>query len=238
MKVVYTQQAKSQTDSPTDFVTFMNQQTRWGKSYFREIFYSLACLDRQNFWLGWELFYRTFYFFLVSFWAMYLLYFADIKTQATALLVMTGFGILRTLFGVIIMRDARFLFFTLYSYIYFFIIIPTKITALLTMRETGWGTRGSFAGELKRFFGTIVAIIWLLAVLCGVAFTIYKNPSFNWADWNYRFAFIALIVYISYLVSCLVAYGVLQKCGFLSNPTQKWLNIDIDGQWERSTYSI
>lgn len=252
MRVVYTQRATCQTDSPTDFISFMNQQTRWSKSYFREIFYSLACLDRQNFWLGWELFYRTLYFFLVSFWAMYLLYFASIKTQAIALITMTAFSIVRTLFGVIIMRDARFLFFTLYVFIYFFMIIPTKITALLTMRETGWGTRGTFAGELKRFTSTIVAIIWFLAVLGGVALTIYRNYTFQWSLWNYRFAFITLMVYLVYIISCLVAYFMLQRLQLLRTQTLDWLrvertereklaidsNLSIGEQWEKTKFIL
>ncbi|NBP58923.1 hypothetical protein EBU71_20735 [bacterium] len=222
-RVVYTQYAIGHTDTPVSYVKYLNQQTRWGKSYFREIFYTFACIENQSLWIGWELFYHSLYFFLLMAWSMYILWFTNIRTMSIAVLVMTGFGIVKSIYGVVITKDFRYLFFHLYSYVYYFILIPSKLTALMTMRDGGWGTRGKFIANFNSYFSTIVAVLWSCVLTSAFAYNISRNKDFLWDNYNYRFSFIAFMSYVGFMITSLIAYYVCQYCGVLDTPVYKKL---------------
>lgn len=225
-RVIYTQYAVGHTDTPESYVKYLNQQTRWGKSYFREILFTFACIDKQSVWIGWELFFNTFYFFLLMFWMMYLLWFSSIKTMTFSILIMTGFAIIKSTYGVILTRDFRYIFFYLYSYIYFFVVIPSKITALLTMRDGGWGTRGKFEANFKAYLSTIVAFVWFLVLATGFGYNISKHYMFHWASSDYKFAFIGFLSYIGFICVTLLVYFVCQYIGKLDTTVYKTLTED------------
>lgn len=217
-RVIYTRHAIGYTDTPPSFWVYLNQQTRWGKSYFREIFFTMKAIDRQSIWIGWELFYHTFYFFLLLFWTMMLLWLTSIRTKTFAVLLMTSFGVLKSIYGFVASEwDVRFLFFHLYGYIYFFVIIPSKIAALLTMRDGGWGTRGTYLSSLTNHLNKLVVFAWVAVLGAGTGYAIYNNRVFLWDNEDYRFAFIGFMSYVCFLSISLATYMILQWRGVLDN---------------------
>lgn len=222
-RVIYTRHAIGYTDTPPSFWVYLNQQTRWGKSYFREIFFTLNAIDRQSIWIGWELFYHTFYFFLLLFWSMMLLWLTSIRTKVFAVLLMTAFGIIKSLYGFVITRESRFLFFHLYSYIYFFVIIPSKIAALLTMRDGGWGTRGTYLSSLTNHLNKVVLFAWVGVLGAGFGYTVANNHVFDWNNWDYKFAFSGFMAYVGFFCLSIVSYLLCQWKGVFDNDVFKSL---------------
>lgn len=222
-KVIYTQYAVGHTDTPAGYVKYLNQQTRWGKSYFREIFFTIGCLDKQSLWIGFELFYHAIYFFLLMFWTMYLLWFTNNYTKAFAIIIMTGFGIIKSIYGYVLTKDFRYLFFFLYSYVYYFVIIPSKITALLTLRDGGWGTRGKLVGNIKSYMSTIVAFLWFAVLCAGFGYSVHDDITFDWSSYRYRFSFLSILIYSTFMVITMIVYSLLQRMGKLDTNVYKIL---------------
>lgn len=234
-RVIYTQYAVGHTDTPESYVKYLNQQTRWGKSYFREIFYTFKCIDKQSIWIGWELLYHTLYFFLLMFWTMYLLWFTNINTMAFAILIMTAFGLFKSVYGVVMSRDPRFMFFFLYSYVYYFVLIPSKIAALLTMMDSGWGTRGTFVASFNSYFSTIISCIWFLVLSAGFGYNIYKSHEFNWYDTSYRFAFLTFMSYLAFLGITMIIYIICQYNGKLETEVYRKLKKERADEMKENT---
>lgn len=223
-KVVYTPTAVGYTDTPYSFERYLVQQTRWSKSFFREFFFTIGCIHKHFIWMGYELVYHFAYFFLLIYWVIHLLYFANVKTQIIAVFVTTTMSIIRAGYGAIRAKDWKFLLFNLYSYVYYFVIIPAKMMALLTMWDISWGTRG---GDTKSSMLTILGskfktyftlIAWTCASAGGFAYSLYLSHDFVLDDYTYRVGFIGAMVYIGYILANVICYYTLHFTGISHTP--------------------
>jgi cellulose synthase/poly-beta-1,6-N-acetylglucosamine synthase-like glycosyltransferase len=146
--VKYDSKAHAVTRVPTKIVTFLKQQVRWNKSYYRELLWTMRIFFRNP---------RRFH--------PYILYDLTIQTILPLMLVGTlGYAVFRALtespvillyylimvFGVALLRtayiftrskDITMLYFPVYSLLHIFLLIPARIYALLSMQKTHWGTR-------------------------------------------------------------------------------------------------
>ena len=93
-------------------------------------------------------------------------------------------------------------------------MIPARITAMLTMYDVSWGTRGSNGTSsigsrvwlwMKQF---LVMFLWWGCVLAGAAYSIYENWYFQWDSLAYRFALAGISAYILFIVLMLMAYSL------------------------------
>ena len=214
-KVIYTPYAVGHTDTPYSYERYLIQQTRWSKSYFREFFFTIGCIHKHFIWMGYELIYHFTYFFLLIYWMIHLFYFANIKTQIMAVFVTTAMSLVRSLYGVIKTRDLKFILFNLYSYVYFFIIIPAKIMALLTMWDISWGTRGQTSSDgivstiLQKMNTYFTVIMWFSFSAGGFLYSLYYSKNFEFEKEYYRVAFIGICAYILYIIVNVGAYYIL-----------------------------
>ena len=148
------------------------------------------------------------------YWSLYILYFGSIQQQSLALLITLIMSILKSLYGVYITKNKYYIFFFLYSYIYYLIIIPTKIHALITIWDMGWGTRGKKTTFLKSYWSIFV---WYCTLIIGFIYSIYKNDKFN-IDYNYyRLSFSILISYIIFISLTILIEFILRYKKFLTN---------------------
>lgn len=214
-KVVYTPLAVGYTDTPYSFVRYLVQQIRWSKSFFREFFFTIGCVHKHFIWMGYELVYHFVYFFLLMYWMIHLLYTANIKTQAIAIMVTTGMSIVRAGYGALRTGDIRFLMFNLYTYVYYFVILPSKVTALLTMWDISWGTRGaSTAGRVVEAVKTFSALLaWVGVNVGGFAYTAYKNWRFDVHGEIYRVGFAGLMAYLLFIAFNMSMYYLMHYTG-------------------------
>lgn len=217
-KVVYTQYAKGSTDTPSNWSQYLRQQTRWSKSYFREFLFNMQSVHLHPLWMCYELLYNVLYFFLLMYWSIYLMYFCSVYQQTIAILVTVGIGIIKSLYGVIKTKDIKFLFFYLYSFVYFLMIIPAKIAALVTLWDMNWGTRGNTAMWLNTYWSFI---LWFGTMSGGFVYTIYKNYTFDILNPRYFVAFVGWMSFIGLVLGTCVVEFILRRLNKCSNKLEK-----------------
>ena len=218
-KVVYTKYALGYTDTPSNLGTYFLQQTRWSKSYFREFLFNMQSVALHPFWMCYELCYNVVYFFLLMYWSIYILYFCSIYQQSIALLVTVAMGLLKSLYGVIKSKRFGFLYFYMYSVVYFLIIIPAKIGALVTLWDMKWGTRGKGSNFLSNYWSFI---LWFVILAAGFVYTITKNVEFKLGEnYYYTVAFVSFMSVLSLFVVTCVSEFVGRKMRLLTNPLEQ-----------------
>ncbi|KXT05526.1 hypothetical protein AC578_3718 [Pseudocercospora eumusae] len=191
LKTRYTHRTWCDSESPTTFVRWVAQQTRWSKSFFREAFWFPASFAYQSPWMLVEMTVQTLYPFILVATAFHLIFSTsdDNKWRALIwLITMFGIALFKSLVALFICWDPWLLLFACYGFIYFFGLLPSKIWALFTMNQTGWGTSARSSAErkrgqsfLQRSFHVGHLVVWYAAIFIGIAFFIYKlsdNPLF------------------------------------------------------------
>jgi hyaluronan synthase len=217
-KVIYTEYAKGYTDTPSNWTQYLRQQTRWSKSYFREFLFNMQSVHLHPIWMCYELLYNVLYFFLLMYWCIYILYFCSIFQQSIAILVTLVVGIIKSVYGVIKSKKWHFIFFYLYSFVYFFIIIPAKITALVTLWDMNWGTRGKKSSYISTYWSSF---IWISTLAGGFVYSIYKNSQYEQGNKRYTIAFIGFMVYIFIILTTIIIGYVCRKMKLFSNEIEK-----------------
>lgn len=184
LKTRYTHRTWCDSESPTTFVRWVAQQTRWSKSFFREAFWFPASFAYQSPWMLVEMTIQTLYPFILIATAFHLLFDASDASKWRPLIwLITMFGIafFKCLVALFICWDPWLLLFACYGFIYFFGLLPSKVWALLTMNSTGWGTSARSSAErkrgqsfLQRSFHVGHLVIWYTAVFVGLGYFTYK----------------------------------------------------------------
>ena len=191
LRTRYTHRTWCDSESPTSFVRWVTQQTRWSKSFFREAFWFPASFVYQSPWMLLEMTIQTLYPFILIATVFHFLF----DTQSTNhwrpviwLVTMFGVALFKSFLAVLISWDPWLLLFSLYGFIYFFGLLPSKVWALITMNQTGWGTSARSSSERKR--GTSLMqrsfqvghlVIWYTGIFVGLGFFIQRmtgNPIY------------------------------------------------------------
>ena len=143
-RVVFDNKAIAYTHVPTDIRTYIKQQVRWNKSFYREMLWTLRSFREHHPYMIYDLVMQLILPFLLivalggMVWQSFtygphvILHY--IGTIIVIAILRAGYGLYRT-------KDAGFLLFVLYGFIHLLLLMPTRLYALCTMRETGWGTR-------------------------------------------------------------------------------------------------
>ena len=143
-KSVFVPGAHAETEAPGQVLRWGQQQLRWSRSFFREFVVNAQWFHRHHPWLAYDLTYQaSFPFFLVANVAI-ILYLTMTDTSAFLGLwlgLLVFFGLLRASFGVVSTGSPGFLLFTGYGLLYFTILLPLKVYALVTVWKTTWGTQ-------------------------------------------------------------------------------------------------
>lgn len=142
--VRYAARALCWTEAPAKFRQLVKQQTRWSKSYWREIIWQIRVLHKHGAYMIYD--------WLVSLLLPFILTFTIVSHlgeaitgswwHAWALLVtIVGMSVLRVLEPLLRTRRPVFLLFSAYAFIYFAVMLPSKLWALATINDGKWGTR-------------------------------------------------------------------------------------------------
>jgi hyaluronan synthase len=139
---------------------------------------------------------------------------ADPRAQVATVLVSTAVSSLKCVYFAARAKDIKAFYFVLYTYVYFFAMIPARITAMLTMFDIGWGTRG---GNGKLSIGArmwlwtkqyAIAYIWWALVLAAGIYSIQHNWYFDWDSLAYRFALIGIASYAGFIAIVLFVFFI------------------------------
>lgn len=177
--MVYTHLAFCETETPTAFLRWFKQQTRWSKSFYRELFWNVRSLHKHSPWMAAELFYQGIYPFVLLFSIFNILYTKTPFVVIVWMMSLIAIACIKTLFSLVVSRSLRFLAFPMYSFYYMFGLVPAKLWAIISLWDVGWGTSARSAAELKRenvfcskFKEALPIIVWVLILAGGIAFNI------------------------------------------------------------------
>lgn len=149
-QVRYAANAKCYTQAPTEFRALLKQQTRWGKSYWRELFWQIKALESHGLYLWYDFTVTAILPFVLIGSLLYQLYqFAGGSVSHGIALAVTlaGVSLIRVLDPMIRQRDPWYLAFVAYSFIYFLVLLPVKVLALITIADGKWGSRKKVANS-------------------------------------------------------------------------------------------
>ena len=147
-RTVFTPYAGCITAAPTTMAGYLKQQTRWNKSYYRELLWTLAFLPRLSRVMAVEVALQAALPFLLTIAIAATAVRA--ATEGPQVLVRYGavvavMAVLHCAFALVRTRDWRFLLFVAYGFLHAGLLIPVRIRALLTLNDSGWGTRDGVA---------------------------------------------------------------------------------------------
>lgn len=174
----YTHRTWCESESPTTFVRWVVQQSRWSKSFFREAFWFPSAFTTQAWWLLVETTKQSIYPFILIATVFHFLFGPEDPWRPLIWLVtMFGIAFVKSCVAVIVSHDLWMILFTFYGFIYFFGLLPSKIYALLTMNKTAWGTSARSASErkrgqsfLQRSFHVCHLVVWYFVSLFGLGY--------------------------------------------------------------------
>jgi len=152
-KVRYSPQAKCYTQAPTEFKALLKQQTRWGKSYWRELFWQIKTIPKHGLYLAYDFMITALLpIILVGSMAhdVYLAFFGHPIYALRLLTTMVFVTLLRIIDPMLRQKNLWFILFVIYTLIYFLVLLPVKIYALFTMTRGGWGSRKIVAETARR----------------------------------------------------------------------------------------
>jgi len=146
--VHYERRAKAWTHVPQKLKPWLKQQTRWNRSFYRELLWTAkrVVLKRkyQNVYMIYDLIMQT----ILPFLLLGCLGFVCIKsvTQTPLYLfgyvtILVGVAFLRGSYAYLRTREKVFFVFPLYAFCHIFMLIPVRMYALCTLKTTKWGTR-------------------------------------------------------------------------------------------------
>ena len=132
------------TTAPVTLSGYLRQQTRWNKSYYRELLWTLAFLPRLSRVMAVEVTVQALLPFLLTLAVLATVGRALVDGPQVLLryaLLITVMALLHCLYALVRTRDPRFLLFVGYGFLHAALLIPVRIRALLTLDDNAWGTR-------------------------------------------------------------------------------------------------
>lgn len=194
-KIYYTHQAKCYSETPETYIRFFNQQTRWTKSSYREVFFIFRALIDLSFFLTIDIMYQVFYGIFLLGALIYIFFFGNFIQLGIYMSILAGQNILKALIPIIVEKNYDFVMYFMYSLSYVFVIAPAKIYALLTITDKGWGTSPRLT-KINKYKDYIFPFIWFSFILSGIIINIYRNRYSFISDYNYIFVVCVFGLYI------------------------------------------
>uniref|UniRef100_A0A8C4Q130 Hyaluronan synthase 2 n=1 Tax=Eptatretus burgeri TaxID=7764 RepID=A0A8C4Q130_EPTBU len=209
----YTSRAKCLTETPTDYLRWLNQQTRWSKSYFREWLYSALWFHKHHLWMTYEAVITGFFPFFLIATVIQLFYRGRIWNILLFLLTVQFVGMIKSGFACFLRGNIVMVFMSLYSLLYMSSLLPAKLFAIATINKAGWGTSGRKT-IVVNFIGLVPVSIWMSILLGGICLTIYKETMHDFDETEQTFLIVGAALYACYWVVLLTLYCtlVMRQC--------------------------
>eukprot|EP00158_Paraphelidium_tribonemae_P005688 Partr_v1_DN27465_c0_g1_i1_m72102 putative chitin synthase len=181
-ETAYTHLALCETESPSTLSRWISQQSRWTKSFYREIlFYNPQSFNWRCLWVYFSMGFHAFFPIMSIYGVIFVLYLSHhslsrIEPIAIWTITILAVAIVKSLFGVVVGRDFRLLLIPLYSVLYILILLPVKVGSLLAINDPSWLTSPrltSNSAAKKRCQLDVLPVtigIWLVVLIGGLTF--------------------------------------------------------------------
>ncbi|XP_076016858.1 hyaluronan synthase 1 [Genypterus blacodes] len=207
----YTSRSKCFTETPGQFLRWLNQQTRWTKSYFREWLYNSMWWHKHHLWMTYEAIVSGVFPFFVTATILNLFWSGTLWDILWILCCIQLIGLVKAFYACLLRKDAVMVFMSLYSALYMTSLLPAKYFAIITMNKSSWGTSGR-----RKIVGNYIPLlplsVWTTILLIGMCYTIYKETK---PDWNtpakkleITFLIFGVAAYILYWLFLVTLYWV------------------------------
>uniref|UniRef100_A0A8D2MBQ0 Hyaluronan synthase 3 n=1 Tax=Zonotrichia albicollis TaxID=44394 RepID=A0A8D2MBQ0_ZONAL len=208
----YTARSKCLTETPTRYLRWLNQQTRWSKSYFREWLYNALWFHKHHLWMTYESVVTGFFPFFLIATVIQLFYRGRVWNILLFLLTVQLVGVIKATYACFLRGSAEMIFMSLYALLYMSSLLPAKIFAIATINKSGWGTSGRRT-IVVNFVGLLPVSVWVAVLLGGLAYTAYSQDLFS--ETEVAFLVSGAILYACYWVALLTLYLaiVARRCG-------------------------
>ena len=143
-KVRFDSRAHAFTNVPENLGQYIKQQTRWNKSFYREMLWTVKFAHKHHAYMYYDLILQFILPFLlvIALIAMaYQAFTVDITHLYKYIYILIAIAVLRAMYGIYRTNNIGFLLFIVYGFIHVFLLIPVRFYALSTLRSTKWGTR-------------------------------------------------------------------------------------------------
>ncbi|XP_006008738.2 hyaluronan synthase 3 [Latimeria chalumnae] len=210
----YTARSKCLTETPTKYLRWLNQQTRWSKSYFREWLYNALWFHKHHLWMTYESVVTGFFPFFLIATVIHLFYRGRIWNILLFLLTVQLVGIIKAAYACFLRGNVVMIFMSLYSLLYMSSLLPAKIFAIATINKSSWGTSGR-KKIVVNFIGLIPVSVWCAILLGGLIYTVYCEIQDPFSETEQAFLITGTVLYACYWVVLLVLYLtiVARRCG-------------------------
>ncbi|KAF7656225.1 hypothetical protein LDENG_00044840 [Lucifuga dentata] len=207
----YTAHSKCYTETPAQFLRWLNQQTRWTKSYFREWLYNAMWWHKHHLWMTYESIVSGIFPFFVTATIIQLFMTGTLWDILWILCCIQLIGLVKAFYACMLRKNAVMVFMSLYSTLYMTSLLPAKYFAILTMNKSSWGTSGR-----RKLVGNYIPLlplsVWAILLVSGLCYTIYKEVKLDWTapgmQMEMRFLIFGTATYICYWVLMMTLYWV------------------------------
>ncbi|XP_077432915.1 hyaluronan synthase 1 [Vanacampus margaritifer] len=207
----YTSCSKCYTETPAQFLRWLNQQTRWTKSYFREWLFNAMWWHKHNLWMTYESIVSGVFPFFVTATIIQLFWTGTMWDILWVLCCIQLIGLVKAAYACILRKDLVMVFMSLYSALYMTSLLPAKYFAIITMNKSSWGTSGR-----RKIVGNYMPLlplsVWAAILLSGLVYTIYRESQKDWFSAAKRmeieFLIFGCLVYLCYWLIMTVLYWV------------------------------
>ncbi|CAO2627712.1 Hyaluronan synthase 1 [Lemmus lemmus] len=210
----YTSRSRCYSETPSSFLRWLSQQTRWSKSYFREWLYNALWWHRHHAWMTYEAVVSGLFPFFVAATVLRLFYAGRPWALLWVLLCVQGVALAKAAFAAWLRGCLRMVLLSLYAPLYMCGLLPAKFLALVTMNQSGWGTSGR-----KKLAANYVPVLplalWALLLLGGLIRSVVQEAQADWSNPSraaeaYHLA-AGAGAYVAYWVVMLTLYWVVVR---------------------------
>lgn len=174
-KVLYTHLAKCYTDAPDTIYRFFTQQVRWCKSSYREILWTMQCLDKHSVFMTVDIIYQTMYGIIVFGGVVYIVSVGAVLQVLIYFFLISIFNSLKGIYALVIEKDTKFLAYGLYGAIYLSILVPARLYAGFTLKDISWGTSSRNIIKNDISFGHMCMYLWNFLLISGIVTNFVMN---------------------------------------------------------------
>uniref|UniRef100_A0A3Q1GBQ4 Hyaluronan synthase 1 n=1 Tax=Acanthochromis polyacanthus TaxID=80966 RepID=A0A3Q1GBQ4_9TELE len=207
----YTARSRCYTETPAQFLRWLNQQTRWTKSYFREWLYNAMWWHKHHLWMTYESIVSGIFPFFVTATIIQLFWTGTLWDILWVLCCIQIIGLFKSLYACILRRNIVMVFMSLYSVLYMTSLLPAKYFAILTMTKSSWGTSGR-----RKIVGNYIPLlplsVWAALLLGGLAYTSYRESQPDWSTdekkLETQFLIFGSAAYVAYWLFMLLLYWI------------------------------
>jgi hyaluronan synthase len=208
----YTPYSVCHTETPSQYMRWLNQQIRWSKSYFREWLFNALWWHKHHPWMTYESIVAGFFPYFVTGTVIVNIWSGDVWKIIWILCTIQAMGLLKGLFSSILRRDPIMLFMSMYGVFYMTSLLPGKYFAMATINKKSWGTSGRKT-LLKNYNALIPLVVWACILLPGAVYSTTMEILNNTDEGMPR----AKIVYLSaafgsYLLYWTIVYICWRCC--------------------------